>query len=105
MISGDDECWPRVELNPGEAKAVDGEIKLGSLNSAMSKFNVLRWALPDSVKDLCPDGLKVLKFEKRDIVVVWFKNNILIYDHVNLSALQNGNDSCKAVVSLPSSLT
>jgi hypothetical protein len=71
----------------------------------MSRFNVLRWAIPDSVKDLCPDGIKVLKFEKRDIVIVWFKNNILIYDHINFSALQNVDDSGNSIVSLSSFLT
>jgi hypothetical protein len=69
----------------------------------MSTFNVLRWAVPDCVKDSCPDGIKVLKFEKRDVVIVWFKTDVLIYDNVKLCELQTGSFG-NSIVSLSSFL-
>ena len=56
-------------------------------------FNVLRWPVPDCVKHLIPDGLKILKFEKNHIIIVWFKNKILIYDSIKLCELRNGENS------------
>jgi hypothetical protein len=56
----------------------------------INTFKVLPWAVPDCVKHLIPDGLKVLKFEKKDVVIVWFKDKVLIYDNINLCELRNG---------------
>jgi len=56
-------------------------------------FNVLRWPVPDCVNNLIPDGLKVLKFEKKPIIIVWFKNKILVYDDIRLCELRNGKNS------------
>lgn len=57
------------------------------------RFNVLRWVIPDNLKHLSPHGMKVLKFENRDIIIVWFKSSVLIYDNINLCELQNGDNS------------
>jgi hypothetical protein len=74
--------------------------------TGISRFNVLRWAVPDTVKHLSPNGIKVLKFEKRDIAIVWFKNVILIYDNINLCKLQNRDTiPGSTIVSLPYILT
>jgi hypothetical protein len=45
------------------------------------------------VKHLIPNGLKVLKFEKKHIIIVWFKNKILIYDDIKLCELRNSENS------------
>jgi hypothetical protein len=59
----------------------------------MSKFNVMRWAVPDSLKHLSPHGMKVFKLENWDVLVVWFKSCILICDSINLCEPQNGDNS------------
>jgi hypothetical protein len=78
------------------------------------RFNVLRWIIPDNLKHLSPNGMKVLKFEKRDIIIIWFKSSILIYDNINLCELQNGDNSRRNTIvsiwnlvlsNLPSALT
>ncbi|XP_069684875.1 uncharacterized protein [Periplaneta americana] len=51
-------------------------------------FRLLPWLIPDSVKILSPIGIKCLKFEKRDVIIVWFRNNILIYEDVGTHELQ-----------------
>jgi len=56
-------------------------------------FKVLRWPVPDCVNHLIPDGLKVLKFEKKLIIIVWFKNKILFYDDIKLCELRKGENS------------
>jgi hypothetical protein len=61
--------------------------------SKTNMFNVLRWPVPDCVNHLIPDGLKVLKFEKKHILIVWFKNKIVIYDDIKLCELRNGEKS------------
>jgi hypothetical protein len=42
---------------------------------------------------MIPDGLKVLKFENKHIIIVWFKNKIMIYDDIKLCELRNGENS------------
>jgi hypothetical protein len=59
----------------------------------ISRFSVLRWPVPDSLKDLSPLGMKVFKFEKRDVIVAWFKSSVLIYDNINICELQNGDSA------------
>jgi hypothetical protein len=59
----------------------------------ISTFSVLRWPVPDSLKHLSPLGMKVFKFEMRDVIVVWFKSNILIYDNIKFCDLQNGDSA------------
>lgn len=66
--------------------------------SEVRMFNVLHWPVPDCVNHLIPDGLKVLKFEKTDIIIVWFKNKVLIYDSINLCELRNGENSPDSTV-------
>jgi hypothetical protein len=67
-------------------------LKTSAMNDT-SRFNVLRWAIPDNLKHLSPHGMKVLKFEKRDVIIVWFRSSILMYDNINLSELQNADNS------------
>jgi hypothetical protein len=66
--------------------------KSSTMNDA-HRFNVLQWIIPDNLKTLSPHGMKVLKFEKRDIIIVWFKSTVLIYDNINLCELQNWDNS------------
>lgn len=59
----------------------------------MNAFTVLRWPMPDSLRHFCPVSIKILKFEKRDVICISFGSRILIYDNVELCKFQNGNDS------------
>ncbi|PSN44841.1 hypothetical protein C0J52_16211 [Blattella germanica] len=54
----------------------------------MDRFNVLRYTIPDSLINLCPQGLKFLKFENRNVICIWFKNTILLYDDIDFNELE-----------------
>ena len=58
----------------------------------MSSFKVLSWPMLDSMRNFCPVGIKVLQFQRRDIICVWFDSSILIYYNVELDQLQNENN-------------
>ncbi|KAJ9583801.1 hypothetical protein L9F63_021851, partial [Diploptera punctata] len=59
----------------------------------MNVFCILNWPIPDSLRNCCPVGIKHLKYEKTDIICVWFENNILIHDNVESSKLLEEKNS------------